>query len=97
MYGDRILLYNWRTGEYFAGFDKYRVKRDGEHIPKWTFDRRCAWSTIMLDRAKENRGMLGADMKILTETQARRIEEMRALDEEYRAAKGKPSLLFAQR
>lgn len=97
MGGDRLLLYNTRTGKFFVRFDPfYSMKRGSGMKPVWTKKLDQAWTTSVLGGIQRKRVELGPDVKILTQTQAKRMAELRALDEEYRAAEGKPSLLFAE-
>ena len=55
------------------------------------------WMTCNLDSIQKKRKELGADVKIVTETQARRIVEMRELDAEYRARQSKQAVLHCAR
>lgn len=98
MYGDRLMLYNTKTGKFFVRFDKHWSIKKGSSIRDiWTNDYGCAWTTTALGSIQRKRAQLGPDVRIISETQARKILEVRALDEEYRAAEGKPSVLFAER
>lgn len=98
MNGDRLLLYNVRSGKFFVRFDPFYSRKRGSGVkPVWTEMPERAWTTSVLGTVQRRRAELGADVKILTQTQARRITELRMLDNEYRAIEGKPSLLFAER
>ena len=97
MGGDRLLLYNTRTRKFFVRFDPFYSMKHGEGIkPVWTYKLDKAWTTSVLGGIQRKRVELGPDVKIVTGTQARKLVEMRKLDDEYRAREGKPSVLFAE-
>lgn len=84
MYGDRLMLYDKRADMFFVCFTKHwTMKRGASEKAIWVKYMSVAWVTSNLSSIQKKRRELGPDVKIVTETQARRIEEMRALDEEY--------------
>jgi hypothetical protein len=84
MYGDRLMLYDKRADMFFVCFTKHWTMKRGASVKAiWVQDMSVAWVTSNLSSIQKKRRELGPDVKIVTETQARRIMEMRALDEEY--------------
>lgn len=84
MYGDRLMLYDKRADMFFVCFSRHWTMKRGASVKAiWAKDMSAAWVTSTLKSIQQKRRELGPDVKIVTETQARRIMEMRALDEEY--------------
>jgi hypothetical protein len=84
MIGDRLLVYDPATDMFYQGRDKYRRIYAGQPTPtKWTSYPELARCSNALIWFRKLCAELGGGVRIVSETEARRIVRMR----EYREAR----------
>lgn len=94
MRGDKLMLYDPKTGKFLVKIERtWTMRRGSEEKIIWTHEVDCAWSTTILRSIHDKKAQVGAGVKIVTESQARRIVEMMKLDDEYRARKREQAVL----
>lgn len=84
MIGDRLMVYDPATDMFYQGRDKYKRIFAGQPTPtKWTPYPELAKCTNALNHYQRLRKELGGGVRIVSETEARRIVRMR----QYREAR----------
>lgn len=84
MIGDRLLVYNPANDMFYQGRDKYRRVKPGDPAPPmWTPYPELAKCSNALTWYRKLCADLGGEVRIVSETEARRIVMMR----EYREAR----------
>jgi hypothetical protein len=77
MIGDRLLVYDPETDMFYQGRNKDKITCDGQHPHKWTPWPKYAKCTNALNHYRRLGAELGGGVRIVSETEARRIVMMR--------------------